>query len=201
MTHGPSYLPKLAASEKAELTASLKTAAYYDTGQQFVTEEPTPKLAPLSLLLAALRAMSMIHQTHHWQTRGLHYYEDHLLFQRLYEESQDFIDQVAERAVGSGSEDRVDPVDQIEVMEHIIKKVCASASARPAPPEELTRLSLAGEQFLLGLLKVVIDTMGESLSPGTANLLEGLGDKHEQFTYLLGQRTKMASAGYSYDRR
>ena len=199
MHHGPSYLPGKKASadlmaSKIQVQAALKNSAYYDAGSQM-----SLGMAPLATLLGVLRAASHIHQTHHWQTRGGHYYADHLLFQRLYEESQDFIDQVAERSVGAGSEMLVDAVQQVELMEHVVKAVCKGGVEAP---ETMIQSSLAMEQFVLGLLKAVIHQLESSgnLSPGTSNLLEGLGDKHEQFTYLLGQRSKTAAA-YTYDRR
>lgn len=203
MRHGPSYLPtKLAATERAQVRASLKQSAYYDTGNRLPGQ--AGPMAPLALLLACLRAVAHLHQTYHWQTRGGHYYGDHQLFMRLYDESQDFIDQVAERAVGAGSESLVDPLQQIEMMERVLKAVVPPSPWKGAAPEEMMRISLAAEQLLLGLLQAVIRQLESSgnLSPGTSNLLEGLSDKHEQFTYLLGQRTKTASmTAYTYDRR
>lgn len=193
--HGPPYL-KLGSDARARLRQANRQSAYYDTGQQMAQNS----MAPLSVLLAGLRAMYMLLQTFHWQTRGGHYYADHLLFQRLYEESTPFIDDVAERAVGLGGETLVDPCQQIELMEHMIQKICGGPGVMP--PEQLVQTALAGERMLLGLNKAVLDGLEAqgALTHGTSNLLEGLHDKHEQFTYLLGQRNKTASVG-SYDRR
>lgn len=192
--HGPSYL-KLGSDHKALVRASLKGSAYYDTGQQYARSN----MEPLSTLLAVLRAASHIHQTHHWQTRGGHYYADHLLFERLYNESQQFIDEVAERAVGSGGEALVDARLQVNLLAAMVN---SSYPVRTPAPEEMVVVSLGAEQMVLGVVQAILNRMEteNTLSPGTSNLLEGLSDKHEQFTYLLGQRHKTASA-YSYDRR
>jgi DNA-binding ferritin-like protein len=41
--------------------------------------------AELGVFIDLLRALSMLHHTHHWQTQGPHFMGDHLLYQRLYE--------------------------------------------------------------------------------------------------------------------
>ena len=144
-------------------------------------------MGPLSSLLAMLRAASHLHQTHHWQTNGPGYYADHLLFGRLYEESQSFIDQVAERAVGSGDSSLVDPVAQIrQMVEYLESKASPDAS-----PASLVQASLSMETQVLAVIDQVRDALeaSGSLSNGTDNLLQGAADLHETFIYLLKQRS------------
>ena len=43
------------------------------------------KYAELGIFLDLLRALSLLHHTHHWQTMGSQFYGDHLLYQRLYD--------------------------------------------------------------------------------------------------------------------
>lgn len=177
--HGPSYLPAVPAK------TAIKTAAYYDTTRGVTGE-------PLGVLLGALRAGAFLHQTHHWRARGSQYYGDHLMFERLYNESQEFIDQIAEKAVGTGSESDLDAAAQADWVALLIREACVKL------PEDLVLRSLAFEKYILSLIESVIQRMRESgsLTPGVSNLLEGAHDKHEQFVYLLGQR----SQSYQYDR-
>lgn len=51
----------------------------------------------LSAYVAFVRALSLRHQENHWIAQA---YGDHLLFQRLYEDSQEMSDDAAERVVG-----------------------------------------------------------------------------------------------------
>ncbi len=145
-------------------------------------------LSPLSDLLACLRAASHIHQTHHWQTSGPEYYADHLLFERLYDEGQEFIDQVAERAVGGDSIERVDAVEQVDKVGEKVHKAYSEASG--GSPQDMVRRSLAIENMVIENIKTAINTLSstDSLSAGTSNLLEGIADTHETFLYLLKQR-------------
>jgi len=204
--HGPPYL-KLSSDQKAVVKAHLETPKVKDFLQKqsaVLASYPTDgePLRPLSWLLAAMRSLTHIHQTHHWQTHGPHYYADHLLFDRLYTESLPFVDEVAERAVGAGSADLVDARRQMANIHKIID-MCYAAFGEVAEPNQMVLASLMGETLFLGFLKDVIKMLeaSDNLSPGTSNLLEGLGDKHEQFTYLLKQRSTVhTAASYSYER-
>ena len=131
----------------------------------------------------------MIHQTAHWQTRGSEYYGDHLMFMRLYEQSQDFIDQMAERTVGAGSPALVGARQQIDAMKRVIDDMFPSKSHAP-PASDLVRISLAAEMAFVEELASVYQELERAgkMSRGTSNLLEGVADKHEEFIYLLRQR-------------
>jgi DNA-binding ferritin-like protein len=146
---------------------------------------------PLASLLAILRMGPFIHQTHHWQTRGKSYYADHLLFERLYNESQTFIDQVAERTVGLGDESLVCPVRQVLLISKLIPMFTSGGSLRP---DEMVEISLRVESFIVSVIDKTMKALeaSGSLTHGTSNLLEGAADLHETFVYLLQQRTKVA---------
>lgn len=145
-------------------------------------------MAPLARLLAMARAVAMMHQTAHWQTRGLQYYGDHQMFMRLYEQSQPAIDQMAERTVGAGTTALVGARQQIAAMKRVVDDLYPTKAAPGV--EELIKISLAAEiAFVEELANVFaeLDRDGK-LSRGTSNLLEGVSDKHEEFVYLLRQR-------------
>lgn len=195
LKHGPSFLPKLASTQKAEVRAFVKQAAYYDTGSPVL--QTTIGGAALPWLLSFMRALAHIHQTHHWQTGGPTSYSDHLLFERLYNESLEPIDQVAERIVGSTDPEGVKAHQQIDWMHQLVKLICAE-DATSDSSEQKVQHSLRGEALFLNVLAACLES--QSWSPGTHNLLEGVADKHEVFTYLLKQRLGGGQAAYSYDR-
>ena len=195
MVHGPEYLPP-----RVRL-ASDKKAIARKVASQMVDKRAVQSLmggvATLQGLLAVLRAASFVHQTHHWQTNGGHYYADHLLFQRLYEESQDFIDQLAERTVGTYGPHEVDAVHQVRLMVDLV----AGMNPGSLDPDVMIERSLATESFVVQSVSAVLDRLEETgqLTNGTDNLLQGISDLHEGFLYLLQQRVSQPKA-YEYGR-
>jgi DNA-binding ferritin-like protein len=207
MKMGPPYLPELkvrmASTDRDSVRALVKREAQTSPVDQILShligEYQGLPMAELGALLACLRAAAMVHQTHHWQTRGLTFYGDHLLYMRLYEESSSFVDQVAERAVGAGSHLLVHPVIQTAQIQALVKHFCGDILTDPSP-DAYALVSLTCEARLLTALNGVYGMLEQKgqLSNGTDNLLQGVADKHEEFVYLLKQRclTKV-----SYDRR
>jgi starvation-inducible DNA-binding protein len=153
-------------------------------------------------LLGALQGAALLHQSHHWSTRGRTFFADHLLFERLYNESLEVIDQVAERLIGLGG-----PVIQANVQAGMILAFVQKCGLARTP-DEMVATSLRGELAILTLVDRVLTAFEQSdaLTHGTSNLLEGVADKHESFVYLLQQRGNPESipappvAIYSYDR-
>lgn len=211
LRHGPPYLPrtpyepvKLSSIQKAEVRAFVKNAS--EPGSLLAQEDAG---SPLVTLLAVLQAAALVHQTHHWGTRGHAFYADHLLFERIYNESLEFIDQVAERAVGLGlnrpnGQPDISALDQLETMILVIKGTVNLTTH----PEDMVNVSLGMELRCLSSIDVTLQAMQKHVttfgrdktepSHGTVNLLEGIADKHETFVYLLQQRGTPVK--YSYDR-
>jgi len=189
--HGPPYLPsRLAAGTKI----IARTAARRRVDPR-VARRIMASAAPLSAVLATLRAAAFLHQTHHWQTKGPASYADHLLFERLYSDSLPFIDQVAERAVGLGDAALVDSVAQAQHQAQIIGVVASADSSASA----LVATSLQMESLVLTVIDESSKALRESgsLTSGTSNLLEGVADAHETFVYLLQRRVV---SSYDYGR-
>lgn len=150
----------------------------------------------LSLILVYLRALAIIHQAHHWQTRGPQFYADHELFDRLYNDVVGEIDSVAERIVGSGGQGLVNPVDQSKnvaaLVELLYQEALPSPVETPADYVEVSKNAEIKFLYLVNLLAEKLKQVGD-LTRGTDNLLAGVEDKHEEHVYLLTQRVKVAS--------
>ena len=190
--NGPPYLPegksKIASTGQSVLETLL------------VGIPKGSRVEELGALVALLRAAALVHQTHHWRSRGATQYGDHLLFMRLYDDSVDFVDQVAERAVGLGGERLVDVRVQAGLIPVLVCHWCAYSVA--PSPEEMVAASLEVERCVVHCLELArrrLEERGE-LSSGVDNLLQGVVDKHEEFLYLLQQRS-VGREGYSYDSR
>jgi DNA-binding ferritin-like protein len=158
------------------------------------------EVGELGALVALLRAAALVHQSHHWQTRGASQYGDHLLFERVYNESVGFVDQIAERAVGTGGESLVGAGVQARLIPGLVAHWCQYGAS--PDPLEMVATSLEIERCVLDCLEVARGRLEEkgALSSGTDNLLQGVADKHEEFVYLLQQRGGGREA-YSYDSR
>jgi len=192
--HGPDYLPRnvrLASNRKAS-ARKLASEAFHPDSAQSVMGVPT-----LPTLLAVLRASSFVHQAHHWQTNGSSFYGDHLLFERLYSESQAFIDQLAERTVGTAGAEAVDAQTQAQSVANLVVAMCNGS----LDPTDMVQMSLMAESLVVQAVSLVLGALQDSgeLSNGTDNLLQGVSDLHEGFVYLLGQRAAQPKA-YEYGR-
>ncbi len=213
MKMGPPYLPEMkvrtavarvvtAVDREAVRNLVRKEAQASAIGQIFSTivrDYQGMPMAELGAFLAVLRAASMVHQTHHWQTRGDTFFSDHKLYEQLYNESQEPIDKIAERAVGLGTHLLVHPVIQAAHVGALVKHFCGDILSNPSA-DAYALVSLAAEIGVLSCLDEVrasLQNKGQ-LSTGTDNLLPDIADQHEVFVYLLKQRS---ISKVSYDRR
>lgn len=134
-------------------------------------------------LLAILRALHWSHWTAHWKAKGETSYQDHLLFQRLYEGVITEIDTLAEKIVGAfGS----DAMCNLSVMSDAHKFLAHHAATRSDPYV----CALGMEEHLQVSLKTAYDALkatGE-LSLGLDDFLMQVASSHETALYLLRQR-------------
>jgi len=198
MQMGPPYLPDAKTARTASGKTALQDSELGTVLEGLIGAYNGLPMSELAALLSVLRSANLIHQSHHWRTRGGSFYGDHLMFERLYNDSLPFIDQVAERAVGSGSHLLVRPEVQANQISTLTALFCGEGPESTS--DGYVRISLATEIRLLALLDLVYGRLegAGNLSSGTDNLLQGLADKHEEFVYLLRQR---AQSKLSYDRR
>lgn len=134
----------------------------------------------LSLYLASLRAMEQTHQQNHWLAKS---YNDHLLFQRLYEEMGDLVDGTAERLIGlAPSTSTFKPYNEIT------NKFIPQDSSLLAILES----SLSIEKMFQELSKKTYDQLKEkdSLTLGLDDMIMANAAVGESHLYLLQQAMK-----------
>lgn len=148
---------------------------------------PSAKGVPLSLasVAVALRAVYLMHQAAHWQTKGPSFVGDHTLFAQLYGATVDEIDMVSERVVGLGDAGLVCPLAGNRLAVELLEAFGRGCDVPDA--DKLVKLSLEAER---GLLQVLDSALDDEVTHGVSNLLEGIADKHEGHVYLLQQRLK-----------
>jgi len=143
--------------------------------------EATPREA-LQNLLAMLQAIYWMHWTAHWQSRGPGSYEDHLLFQRLYEALPEEIDGLAEKLVAKYGAAIVNAATVQEKSWRLLEMW--SGDQQPIA----TALTIE-RTFQKGLKEIydLVDSAGD-LTLGLDNFLQQLSDTHETHEFLLQQR-------------
>jgi len=147
------------------------------------------KYAELGVFIDLLRALSLLHHTHHWQTQGSQFYGDHLLYQRLYELADGQIDMVGEKAVGLGSADLVLARHSLENMRRYIEAI-EDSDMMDAPALKMAKRSLLAEKSFITAGEKMMDQLKSKglLTRGVEQLLGTILDQHEGLLYLLKQR-------------
>ena len=134
--------------------------------------------ALMTKYVAYLRALYHIEQEAHWKTSGPEFYGNHLLFQRLYEGTQEDVDTAAEKTIGVygelGSHD--------DIMIEIISKFSSEHFGG-----NFTQSVLAAEEAFLELSKEIYNSLGESLTLGVDDMIMSIASRHEVHVYLLKQ--------------
>lgn len=139
------------------------------------------------LLLSFVRALTHIFQYMHWRSSGTNYYGDHLLYDRIYSETVNEIDQIAEKAIGlADNSNAIHPIEDAKYTATIISKLVSGEFN----PESFSEMGIAAEKELLKLIERM---MSNNKSDGVQNMLQGIADKHEGHLYLLQQRNRTAS--------
>lgn len=147
--------------------------------------------AELAALLVKLRFLQMVHQTHHWISKGDPFYGDHLLFERLYDTVTEHVDSLAERIVGLASEGCVDPAMHARQLSKLFaSRPQHNLLMRMPNPDSLAHDSLEVEQQFIIDIDAAVEglTARAALTRGLDNLLAQISDDHEQSVYLLKQR-------------
>jgi len=149
--------------------------------------------AELGIFIDLLRALSMLHHTHHWQTMGPQFYGDHLLYQRLYELADGQIDGVGEKAVGLGSADLVLTRHSLENMRRFIEAV-EDTDIMDSPALKMAKRSLLAEKSFITAGERMMDQLKSKglLTRGVEQLLGTILDTHEGLVFLLKQRVASA---------
>ena len=207
MKHGPPYLPettstaKLSRDQRMEVVGMVRNASVAsninDLYERLMADYEGLPGAELAVLLSYLRGSAIIHQANHWQTNGATYYGDHLLFERIYGDIQGQIDSLAERSIGIGSARLVEPFSQARQIMDVVAYL--KSGVQELTPDQRAMLSLHTEVQFLALFVLAYTSLENKdvLSGGTDDLLQGIASKHEEFVYLLKQRSTARTASTS----
>lgn len=135
-----------------------------------------------NLYVATLRAIYLVEQHCHWNSRGDTFYSDHLLLERLYKDLVDEADLAAEKMIGLFGKNGVDYKEQCALIHKIVEKY---ADLAEKPIEQ----ALAIEKDFLKLSDTLFNEFEKAgaLTIGLDDMLMAISSKHEEHTYLLTQ--------------
>ncbi len=170
--------------------ASMIDEVISDIGADFFNDMEIPHEEMLDYL-ACLRMAQLYHQHAHWVSKGLPYYGDHLLFERLYDNSISEVDNFAERAVGLSGDEAVCPMSVIKMVYKKMADVLDGFDTT-AHPDELIQYGLNVEKYLLISTKKLYEELKNNgkITMGLDDMLMEIYSAHETNVYLLQQRLK-----------
>lgn len=138
-----------------------------------------------ALYIASLKAMALLHQHDHWITRGVSFYGDHLLFERLYNSALKDLDLAAEKFIGLFG----DQVLDYDLQTDLLHKVLLKYKNLEGSPLEM---SLAVEKDFLKLSQQSYNVFEEEdkLTLGLDDMVMNIASNREESVYLLQQALK-----------
>jgi DNA-binding ferritin-like protein len=135
-----------------------------------------------ALYVASLKALALIHQHNHWTTKGVAFYGDHLLFERLYNDTLKLLDLAAEKFVGLLG----DKVLAYDTQSELLHKVLSKYSNLEGSPAQM---SLEAVRDFIKFSKDAYNCFEEEgeLTLGLDDMIMEIASKNEEFVYLLQQ--------------
>jgi len=135
-----------------------------------------------ALYIASLKALSLIHQHNHWTTKGLAFYGDHLLFERLYKSVLENLDLAAEKFIGLMGDQCLDYDLQTELLNKCLSKY-NNLEGSPV------QMSLAAEKDFLKFSKDAYNCFEDEgrLTLGLDDMVMAIASDREGAVYLLQQ--------------
>jgi len=133
-------------------------------------------------LLGLLRAQDWIYRHAHWQVGSDGFYGDHLMFQRLYENTTLEIDGLAEKTAGYLGAQVLEPV--------LLLRVAMDWVSRWEQIECPFRRALQAEEDFQKAAQTVYDSLKTSgvMPLGLDDFIQALANSHDSHTYLLQQK-------------
>lgn len=135
-----------------------------------------------ALYIASLKALALIHQHNHWTTKGVVFYSDHKLFERIYEDTLKNLDEAAEKFMGLFG----DPCLNYDLQAELLNRVLLKYKNLEGSP---IQMSLAAEKDFLKFSKDAYNCFEEegNLTLGLDDMIMSIASKREEAVYLLQQ--------------
>lgn len=143
------------------------------------------QMAIFSKVLGYARSLAIFYQTSHWQMKGMSYYGDHLLFERLYNGVAGEIDGIAEKAIGITTQNAVVSIPlHVKYIQNVLNGMPATFGENKEYFQKALELEKTYTQILQNAVK------NDIFPEGTKDFFAGMQDTHEGYIYLIQQRLK-----------
>ncbi len=123
---------------------------------------------------------------HHWNVTGPHFHDLHKLFESQYEELDEIVDEVAERARSLGG---IAFGTLSEFLQHARLKEKAGLPAGQAgknpPASGMIADLLSDHEALVQILRTDLEACADLGDAGTSDFLTGLMERHEKMAWML----------------
>ena len=138
-----------------------------------------------ALYVATLKSLAIIHQNNHWTTKGISFYGDHLLFERLYKSVLENLDLAAEKFLGILGDECL----SYEFQNDLLGKVLTKYNNLEGSPVEM---SLAAEKDFIKLSSDAYNCFEDEdkMTLGLDDMIMSISNKREEAVYLLQQIIK-----------
>jgi DNA-binding ferritin-like protein len=135
-----------------------------------------------ALYIATLKALSLIHQHSHWTTKGVAFYGEHLLFERVYKSALENLDLAAEKFIGVFGDQCLDYDLQTELLSKVLSKY-SNLEGSPV------QMSQEVEKDFLKFSKDTYNCFEEEgkLTLGLDDMIMAIASDREGALYLLQQ--------------
>jgi DNA-binding ferritin-like protein len=133
--------------------------------------------------ISLLRTIAIVHQSHHWLTKGSNFYGNHLLFDRIYKTAAEDSDLAAEKFIGLFGSDALNLEMQSKIMGKLLEEYTGN---------DIIKVSIDIETRFLKFSESIYKEIknDDKMSLGLDDMLMSIASNREGALYLLGQVVK-----------
>lgn len=140
--------------------------------------------------ISFLRSIALVHQNHHWLTKGKNFFGNHLMFEKLYSSAQEDVDTMAEKFVGIFNAECLDLDLQAKIIPKMLVKYSGGDPVESSLKIESDFLEFADDFY--HKLKAE-----EHLTLGLDDAIMAVSSSREDAAYHLKQAAKDSETSIS----
>lgn len=130
-----------------------------------------------------------MYQHFHWGTFGENFYEDHIMYERIYNSLSEEVDGIAEKFIGLDSNDVVDPLEISKCKNDIFNNLMSDFKIK-SDASNYYEFAMFMEHSFLKISEKLYDSLeaSEGLTMGLDDLMTAVYSTHEDNIYFLKQK-------------
>jgi DNA-binding ferritin-like protein len=132
-------------------------------------------------LIYIIQALNVFYRSAHWRSKGVNFYQDHLLFERLYSKLDDEVDSLVELLIATSGD------DSFASPQLFNQRVQRYIPVGKATAQENLQSALQTETELLAAIQAINESEAQA---GIYNQIATIADNHTRNLYLIKQALK-----------